>query len=108
VASLLADAGVIVIASFISPFRAGRERARMAAGKDRFYEIFLDTPLSVCETRDPKGLYVKARSGKLPDFTGIGSPYEPPLTSELTLSTDSLSLAECVERVIQLLQKSHI
>jgi bifunctional enzyme CysN/CysC len=78
VAKLMMDAGLIVITSFISPFKQERETARDLIGKDSFVEVYVDTPLEVCEHRDPKGLYKKARAGQLPNMTGIGSPYEAP------------------------------
>jgi bifunctional enzyme CysN/CysC len=74
----MADAGLIVLVSLISPYRADRERAQKIVGPERFFEIFVDTPLEVCEQRDPKGLYLKARTGLIPNFTGISAPYEPP------------------------------
>ena len=83
VAKLMMDAGLIVMAAFISPFQREREMARELIGTDLFVEIFVDTPLDVCEARDPKGLYKKARNGQLPNMTGINSPYEPPLAPEL-------------------------
>ena len=85
VARLMADAGLIVIASFISPFANEREMARLAAGDILFVEAFVDTPLAVCESRDPKGLYKKARTGELKNFTGIDSAYEAPSRPEITL-----------------------
>ena len=103
VAALFADAGVIVITAFISPFRADRDRARQAAGDDRFLEIFIDAPLDVCEQRDPKGLYRKAREGHIPEFTGISSPYEPPLAPALSLQSGELDVDTCVERILALL-----
>ena len=81
----MADAGLIVIASFISPFANEREMARLAAGDILFVEAFVDTPLAVCESRDPKGLYKKARTGELKNFTGIDSAYEAPSRPEITL-----------------------
>ena len=87
VAALFADAGLIVIAAFISPYRAGREAAREAIGAARFLEVFLDAPLAVCERRDPKGLYRRARAGEIAEFTGISAPYEPPEAPALTLDT---------------------
>jgi adenylylsulfate kinase len=104
VANLMNDAGLIVITSFISPFRQDREQARQIIGEERFREIHLSTDLSVCEERDPKGLYKKARAGKLPDFTGIGSPYEEPLQPFESIDTDHLSLEESVARLMKLLQ----
>jgi bifunctional enzyme CysN/CysC len=85
VAKLMMDAGLIVMTAFISPFRAEREMARELIGAEHFIEVFVDTPLDVCEQRDPKGLYKKARSGKLPNMTGINSPYEAPTNPQITL-----------------------
>lgn len=104
VAHLMNDAGLIVITSFISPFREDRAQARQIIGEERFREIHLSTELSVCEERDPKGLYKKARAGKLPDFTGIGSPYEPPLEPFESIDTNRLSLEESVARLMKLLE----
>lgn len=95
VAKLMLDAGLIVITAFISPFRSEREMARALIGNDRFMEVFLDTPLEVCELRDPKGLYRKARSGKLPNMTGIDSPYEAPQQPDVRID-HSLDLADAV------------
>lgn len=86
VAKLMMDAGIIVMTAFISPFRADREMARELIGQDHFIEVFVDTPLEVCEQRDPKGLYKKARSGLIPNMTGIDSPYETPLRPEYVVS----------------------
>lgn len=86
VARLMADAGLIVLVSLISPYRADREKAREIVGAGRFFEVFLDTPLEVCEQRDPKGLYAKARAGHIPNFTGVSAPYEPPLNPDLLVS----------------------
>ena len=86
VAKLMVEAGLIVIVSFISPFRSERRLARELVGEDEFLEIYVDTPLDICEARDPKGLYKLARAGKLPNLTGIGSPYEPPEQPELVLA----------------------
>jgi len=106
VAALFADAGVIAITSFISPYREGRRRARRAAPEGRFLEVFLDVPLSVCEERDPKGLYKKARRGEIEQFTGVSAPYEKPLHPELVLHTDRLSISECVEKIRTLLSEA--
>ncbi len=105
VARLFVDAGTIVIAAFISPFRAERDAARALFDKGDFFEVFVDVPLSVAEQRDPKGLYSKARRGELRQFTGIDSPYEPPVAAELTLRTDQLSVAACVSRMQALFQQ---
>jgi adenylylsulfate kinase len=104
VAALFAEAGVIAIASFISPYRAARERARERAGADAFIEVYLDTPLEVCERRDPKGLYKKARAGEIPNFTGIGAPYEEPSEPTIRLDTDALSVDACVDELTSYLQ----
>ena len=93
VARLMTDAGLIVLVSFISPFRSERRMARELFDEGEFLEVFVDTPLEVAEGRDPKGLYAKARAGELANFTGIDSPYEPPEHAELTLDTTSLSAA---------------
>jgi len=103
VASLLADAGAIVIACFISPFASDRLKARSATGSDRFFEVHLDTPLDVCESRDPKGLYRKARAGVIKEFTGVSSPYEIPEAPDLRLQTATEALHASVERVMDLL-----
>jgi adenylyl-sulfate kinase len=99
VAALFADAGAICIAAFISPFLDDRRRARTAAGTRRFIEVYVRSPLAVCEARDPKGLYRKARRGELPDFTGIDSPYEPPQTPELVVDTANADVDTCVEQL---------
>ena len=85
VARLMADAGLIVLVSFISPFRNERRLAREIAGEVRFTEVYVDTPLAVCEARDPKGLYARARRGEIRNFTGIDSPFEPPEAADLVL-----------------------
>jgi adenylyl-sulfate kinase len=97
VAALFARAGVITIVAFISPYIAGRQGARKAAGDDRFVEVYVDTPLDECEKRDPKGLYQKARGGEIAEFTGIDAPYEPPENPEIVLRTHEISCTECVE-----------
>ena len=99
VAHLMAGAGLAVIVAFISPFRADRERVRAGIPAGRFTEVFVNAPLEVCEQRDPKGLYAKARGGELTDFTGISSPYEPPESPEVIVPTDELSVDESVERI---------
>ncbi|MCA8979956.1 MAG: adenylyl-sulfate kinase [Planctomycetes bacterium] len=99
VAALFADAGAIVLTAFISPFRADRAQVRDVVGADDFLEVFVDAPLDVCESRDPKGLYVKARKGDIPEFTGISSPYEAPESPALRVPTGELSLADCAAAV---------
>jgi len=103
VARLLVDAGLIVIVSFISPYRAQRDRVRALFEPGEFLEIFVDTPLAECERRDPKGLYAKARRGELKEFTGIDSPYEPPVSPEVHLQTTLQTPDECVDRIQQVL-----
>ncbi|MBI5394496.1 MAG: adenylyl-sulfate kinase [Verrucomicrobia bacterium] len=105
VAGLFADSGIIAIVSFISPFRAGRDQARAMhqARQLRFFEIFLSTPLAICEQRDPKGLYRKARAGLIKNVTGLDDPYEAPLTPELTLDTTHISPQQAAGAVLNLL-----
>ncbi len=99
VAALMADAGLIVITAFISPYRSDRERARRAAG-DRFHEVFIKADLETCEDRDPKGLYKRARKGEIDDFTGISAPYEAPDHADLVVDTSALSIDQCVEAIL--------
>jgi adenylylsulfate kinase len=103
VANLFADAGVIVVTSFISPYRADRDRARACVGDDRFFEVFVDAPVEVCEQRDPKGLYKKARAGELKEFTGISAPYEAPESPALRLDTARTDVAGSVAALVDLL-----
>ena len=105
VARLMADAGVVVLVPVISPFRAGRDAVREMHGAASvpFLEVFVDTPIELCEQRDPKGLYAKARAGELPGFTGIDSPYEPPLAPELVLSPDDGDPDRQAQRIVELL-----
>ena len=100
VAKVLAQAGVISIAAFISPYRSERELARRLAPEGKFLEVYLNAPLAVCEQRDPKGLYRRARSGELQQFTGISAPYEPPIQPDLELRTDRLNIDECLARLL--------
>jgi 3'(2'),5'-bisphosphate nucleotidase len=101
VAKLMVDAGLVVVTAFISPFRADRERVRNMFAKGEFIEVFLDTPLEECERRDPKGLYRRARTGEIKDFTGIDSPYEIPLEPEIRLNTLHNDVSECVASICQ-------
>lgn len=98
VAKLMSDAGVIVITAFISPFREERLTAKNIIGEN-FLEVFVDADLEVCETRDPKGLYKKARAGQIPNFTGIDSPYESPLNPDLRVNTATSDLEGCVQLI---------
>ena len=101
VAALMVDAGLVVLVSFISPFRAERRLAREAVEDGEFIEVYVDTPLAVAEQRDPKGLYAKARRGELVNFTGIDSPYEPPEVPEVVVDTTSMSAEEAADAVIE-------
>ena len=103
VAKLMMDAGLIVLTAFISPFRREREMARQCIGASDFVEVYVDTPLDVCERRDPKGLYRKARNGQLPNMTGIDSPYEPPTDPQLIVRGDGASLDQSVDRLLRAL-----
>lgn len=99
VARLMTDAGLIVITAFISPFCKDRDSARALFPDGEFYEVFVDTPLSVCESRDPKGMYKKAREGKIAQFTGIDSPYEAPRAAEVRIVTEDKTIEQCVEQL---------
>ena len=103
VAKLMCDAGLIVITAFISPFRTEREMARSLFQSDEFKEIFISTPLKIAEQRDPKGLYKKARSGEIPNFTGINSPYEKPIKPELTIDTSKTSITQSVKKILEII-----
>jgi adenylylsulfate kinase len=105
---LFVEAGVIVLSAFISPFRADRERVRGMVAPGDFIEIFCDTPIAVCEARDTKGLYEKAKAGLVAEFTGISSPYEVPVSHELTLQTGTASLEVCVHEVVGVLMQRGI
>jgi bifunctional enzyme CysN/CysC len=108
VSRLLADAGLIVLVSFISPFRSEREMARSLLEAGEFVEIFIDTPLNICEQRDPKGLYKKARAGEIANFTGIDSNYEAPIDPELRLDTTKLSVNASKSEIIEYLRNKGI
>ena len=101
VAKLMTDAGLIVITAFISPFRSERQMVRDMMAPGEFVEVFVDTPLSVAEERDVKGLYAKARSGQLKNFTGIDSPYEAPETPEIHIDTTAMSIDEAAEQIVK-------
>jgi len=100
VSKLFADAGLIVLSAFISPFNSDRRLVRKLFPAGEFIEVFMNTPIETCESRDPKGLYQKARSGQIKDFTGIDSPYELPPHPELCLDTSRMSVVDCVEGLI--------
>ena len=107
VAKLMVDAGLIVITAFISPFKAERQMARELLSEGEFIEIFVDSPLDVCETRDPKGLYSKARTGQLKNFTGIDSAYEAPTNADIVLNSKDNDPATLSEQVMEYLQAGH-
>jgi adenylyl-sulfate kinase len=104
VAKLFSDAGFICLAAFISPYRADRNLVRAMAGEN-FVEVFVNAPLTVCESRDPKGLYAKARAHKIKNFTGVSAPYEPPMNPEIEIRTDKLTIAEAVQKSLRHLRK---
>lgn len=108
VSKLLYNAGLIVITAFISPFRADREMARGLIDPGDFWEIFVDCPLEICQQRDPKGLYQKAINGAIPEFTGISSPYEAPLSPELVVQSDRCGVDECVTQILDLMAAKRI
>jgi adenylylsulfate kinase len=105
VSKLFVDAGVIVSTAFISPFRSDRDMVRSIVKPEEFLEIYIDAPLDVCEKRDPKGLYKKARAGEIKQFTGIDSPYEAPEKPDIVVKTGEFSLEECADQVINWLQE---
>ena len=104
VGKLFADAGAITLSSFVSPYRADRDDVRELMDDGDFIEVFIDTPLEVCETRDPKGLYKKARTGEIPNFTGISDPYEPPENPELVIYTVDSTPQRATQQIIALLE----
>jgi bifunctional enzyme CysN/CysC len=101
----MVEAGLICITSFISPFESERMMVRNLMENDEFVEVFVDTPLEVCEQRDVKGLYAKARAGELPNFTGISSPYEGPVNPEIRIDTTQISAEEAADLIIDYLSK---
>ena len=105
VGKLFANAGVIAMTAFISPYRADRDKARNLHETGKFIEVFVDAPLNVLEDRDPKGLYKKARAGEIPEFTGISAPYEAPENPEIHLDTSKMNIEECADAVIRYLEE---
>ncbi len=101
VAKLFAEAGFVCITAFISPYRSDRDLARRIAPTGKFIEVYLNVPVEICEQRDPKGLYAKARSGEIKNFTGVSAPYEPPLKPELELRTDKFTLDDCIKAILE-------
>lgn len=104
VANLFVDAGIVVIATLISPFLEDRERARSIVSTESFREVYVECPLDVCMNRDPKGLYAKAKSGAIQEFTGVSSPYEPPINPEIKVNTAEMSMIDCVEHIFHNVQ----
>ncbi|WP_072682500.1 adenylyl-sulfate kinase [Arcobacter sp. LA11] len=105
VAKLFVDAGIIALTAFISPFKSDRQIAKSLVKYDEFIEVFVNTPLEVCENRDPKGLYEKARNGDIKNFTGIDSPYEAPKEPHIEIKTDELDINQSVDKIISYLMK---
>ncbi len=108
VARLFADAGAVVLSAFISPYRRDRDRVRALLGPGEFVEVYVDTPLEICEARDPKGLYKKARSGEISNFTGIDAPYEAPESPEVHLKTTKLTVDQAAVTVVRYLATQDI
>jgi adenylylsulfate kinase len=108
VSKLFTDAGVIAMTAFISPYRDDRDKARELVEEGRFIEVFVKVPLDVAESRDPKGLYKKARAGEIKEFTGIDAPYEEPLNPELVIDTSKYSLEESSNMVLDYLKEKEI
>lgn len=106
VGKLFVDAGLITMTSFISPYRKDRDNARAAVGEGNFFEVFCDTPIEVCEQRDPKGLYKKARAGEIKGFTGVDDPYEAPQRPELIIDNSKRTPQEAAVMVIEMLEKA--
>ncbi len=106
VAKLFVDSGAIVLTAFISPFQDDRKQARDLVDDNEFIEVFIDVPLEVCESRDPKGLYKKARSGDIPNFTGIDSPYEKPNSAEIHIVNDQIDISDNVDKIINYLKEN--
>jgi adenylylsulfate kinase len=106
VAKLFVDSGLIVLTAFISPFESDRELVKGLVNEDEFIEVFIDTPLEVCESRDPKGLYKKARAGEIKDFTGIDSPYEAPSKATIHIKNDNISVEKACEQIVEYLTKN--
>ena len=108
VAKLFVDAGLIVSTAFISPFKADRAQARSIVNEGEFVEVFIDTPLAVCESRDPKGLYKKARAGEIPNFTGISSAFDVPENPDIHVKAADQTIEQCAEQIVDYLIKNKI
>jgi adenylylsulfate kinase len=105
VGKLFADAGLITLSSFVSPYRADRDAVRALMAPDEFIEVFVDTPVELCEERDPKGMYKKAHTGEIPNFTGVSDPYEAPTAAELVIKTAEGTPQDAATQIIQKLQE---
>ncbi len=105
VGKLFADAGLITLSSFVSPYKADRDAVRELMDEGDFVEIFIDTPVEICEERDPKGLYKKARAGEIPNFTGVSDPYEAPENPELAIETGACTPQEAAQQIISFLEE---
>lgn len=103
VARLMLDAGIVVLSAFISPFKADREQVKAIVGEQNYIEVFVDAPIEICEQRDVKGLYKKARAGEVKNFTGIDSPYEIPDTPDVTIQTGTLSVEESIATLMKII-----
>lgn len=101
VAKLFVDAGIVVLTAFVSPFKSDRQAVRELLGPGEFIEVFVDTPIEICEQRDVKGLYKKARAGEIKDFTGISSPYEAPDKAEVVIKTANRTIEDCIEEIVK-------
>jgi adenylylsulfate kinase len=104
VAKLMLDAGIVVLSAFISPFKADREKVKEIVGEENYVEVFVNTPLEVCEQRDVKGLYKRARAGEVKNFTGIDSPYETPENPDMVIATDQTSVDESVDLLLKFVE----
>lgn len=104
VGKLFVDAGIVAIAAFISPLEKDREMAKKIIGKNNFIEVFVNTPIEICEQRDVKGLYKKARAGEIENFTGINAPFEPPIRPDIEIKTEEESIEEAVQRIMKVLE----
>ncbi len=104
IAKLFLDAGIIVIAAFVSPFESDRKKIKQLVGEENYLEVFVDCPLSICEERDVKGLYAKARKGLIKNFTGIDSPYERPKNADLVIKSDQMEVEEAIAKILKLIE----
>lgn len=105
VANLMIDAGLVVLASFVSPYREDRENVKRIVGYENFVEVFVNTPIEECERRDVKGLYEKARAGEIKNFTGVNAPYEPPMAPDVEINTTMISVEEAVTLIMKFIKK---